>query len=568
MEQQALSLPHGAAAKEIVLHRQQHKHSAPECHHFSKALPGYQLFSSPLTARPLSITQPTTMLLIYPPLAKSCEPPAGIARLAGTLRGHGLTNCTLLDANLEGQLYLLGRQPAGDDTWTRRAWRSVGRNLEKMRSPAIYGHPAQYQRAVADLNRVLAQTGSRQQLDLSLANYQDPAVSPLKSADLLKAAAHPETNIFYPWFQMRLTGMLETANPEMAGFSLNYLSQAPTTFAMIGFLRKIAPALPIVAGGGLITSWLRSPAWNNPFAGLIDHLVAGPGEDALLRLLGLTPDGIHHTPDFDDLLSNQYLAPGFILPHSTSSGCYWNRCSFCPERAEGNPYHFLSADRVIDDLATLGRTRPVLIHFLDNAITPKLMRRLIDTPPAAPWYGFARVSRSLTDPEFCRGLRRSGCLMLKLGIESGDQEVLNAMDKGIDLHRVSEALNALAQAGIATYVYLLFGTPAEDLPQARRTLDFAVSHHHAITFLNLAIFNMPIAGPQASTVQTSRFSEGDLSLYHDFTHPRGWGRRAVRAFLNREFKRHPAIIPILQRDPPIFTSNHAPFFLGRNRTNR
>ncbi len=34
----------------------------------------------------------------------------------------------------------------------------------------------------------------------------------------------------------------------------------------------------------------------------------------------------------------------------------------------------------------------------------------------------------------------------------------------------------------------------------------------------------------------------------------------VRQFLDKEFKRHPAIAPILRRDPPIFTSNPAPFF--------
>lgn len=508
------------------------------------------------------------MLLIYPPLAKPCEAPAGIALLAGTLRGHGQT-CTVLDANLEGQLHLLGRQPAFSDTWTKRACRALPENLEKMRSPAIYRHPARYQRAVADLNRVLEQVGRQHRLDLNLANYQDNAISPLRSADLLRAAGHPEDNIFYPWFQKRLTAILEQTKPPMAGFSLNYLSQAPTTFAMIGFLKQIAPDLPIIIGGGLVTSWLRGPKWSNPFAEIIDHLIAGPGEAPLLKLLGLAPDGQHHPPDFQDLPRSQYLAPGFILPYAASSGCYWNRCSFCPERAEANPYHILAADVVLHDLASLCRqTRPALIHFLDNAIAPDLMRKLIETPPAAPWYGFARISRPLTDPEFCHGLRRSGCLMLKLGIESGDQEVLDTMDKGINLGMVSQALNALARAGIATYVYLLFGTPAEDLPRARKTLAFAAAHAHAITFLNLAIFNMPIAGPEAPALATSDFYEGDLSLYRDFVHPSGFGRKAVRAFLDREFKRHPAIIPILQRDPPIFTSNHAPFFIDWNETNK
>ena len=506
--------------------------------------------------------QTANMLLIYPPLAKPCEAPAGIAQLAGTLLGHGLTSCILLDANIEGQLHLLGQQPQTDDTWTRRALRAIGDNLSKMRSLEIYTNPARYQRAVADINRVLEQVGLKQQLGLNLANYQDPTVSPLKSADLLRCAADPEDNIFYPWFAERLTRILESSNPQMVGLSLNYLSQAPTTFAMIGFLKRIAPGLPIVVGGGLITSWLHNASWSNPFAGLIDHLVAGPGEVPLLRLLGIENNEQHHPPDFQDLPLKGYLAPGFILPYAASSGCYWNRCSFCPEKAEENPYHFLSADMVLADLTTLCQeTKPALIHFLDNAISPALMHRLIDTPPNAPWYGFARVSPLLTDPEFCRRLRQSGCLMLKLGIESGDQSVLDAMDKGIDLQMVAGALSALEQAGIATYVYLLFGTPSEGLEQARKTLDFVVTHQRAITFLNLAVFNMPVCSPEAHALHTSDFYEGDLSLYSDFIHPQGWGRKAIRTFLDKEFKRHPAIIPILQRDPPIFTSNHAPFML-------
>jgi hypothetical protein len=104
------------------------------------------------------------------------------------------------------------------------------------------------------------------------------------------------------------------------------------------------------------------------------------------------------------------------------------------------------------------------------------------------------------------------------------------------------------------------GTPAETITEARRTLDFAVAHHEAITFVNLAVFNMPVCGPDAHTLQISDFYEGDLSLYTDFAHPLGWHRSKVRRFLDREFKRHPAIAAIVRRDPHIFTSNHAAFF--------
>ncbi|HIJ79232.1 MAG: radical SAM protein [Desulfobulbaceae bacterium] len=500
------------------------------------------------------------MLLIYPPLAKPGEPPAGIACLAGALRGHDL-ECTLLDANLEGLFYLLERPCPATDTWSRRACAKLRANIAALKNPELYRNPARYQQAVAEVNRVLEMLGKQHELSLSLANYQDADLSPLKSRDLLQAADQPEQNIFYPYFAERLSRLIEQEQPPLIGISLNYLSQALTTFAMVGFIKQRYPGLPIVLGGGLVTSWLRNPAWRNPFAGLVDHLIAGPGEEPLLALLG--KKGVHHPmpPDFAGLPLNDYLAPGLILPYAASTGCYWNRCSFCPEKAEANPYRQLPLPTVLEQLALLKQqTTPALLHLLDNAVSPALMRAMVDTPPGVDWYGFARVSPLLADVEFCHALRRSGCVMLKLGLESGDQQVLDAMDKGIELGLVSRTLDALQQAGIATYVYLLFGTPPESILEARRTMAFAVDHHQAITFLNLAIFNMPLCGLEEPNIRTNNFYEGDLSLYTDFIHPRGWSRQAIRKFLDQEFKRQPEIAKIIQRDPSLFTSNHAAFF--------
>lgn len=503
------------------------------------------------------------MLLIHPPAAKACEPPAGIARLAGAIRGHGLP-CSLLDANLEGQLFLLAAPAASKDTWSLRAGRNLQANLAALRTPELYQNPSRYRRAVADVNRMLEQTGRHQHLSLSLANYQEQRFSPLSSADLIQAAETPAANIFSPYFAARLPGLIEETRPALIGISLNYLSQATTTFAMLGFLKKRYPGLSIVLGGGLVTSWLRNPNFRNPFIGLIDHCLAGPGEESLIRLLASDFIPGHHTPDYSDLPLTEYLAPGLILPYAASSGCYWNKCLFCPEKAEGNPYQQISPATVLADIAKLKTAsqpvQPALLHFLDNAVSPALLRALAAEPPGLNWYGFARLSPLLAEPDFCRALRRSGCRMLKLGLESGDQSVLKAMHKGQDLALSAKVLQNLTEAGIATYIYLLFGTPSESIAEARHTMDFVVQHHQAITFLNLAVFNMPVGSPEAPLVKRSEFYGGDLSLYTDFEHPKGWSRKEIRRFLDQEFKRHPAIARILHRDPPLFTSNHAAFF--------
>ncbi|MCX5804636.1 MAG: radical SAM protein [Proteobacteria bacterium] len=502
------------------------------------------------------------MILINPPIVKPSEPPAGIAKLSGALHAANIRHY-ILDANIEGIYYLLNNAPKPVDTWTRRASRHLSRNLEALKNRDIYRNIDRYKRAIMDVNRILesaaAGTGSR----LSLADYYHAGLSPVKSSDLIYVAEHPEESPFYPYFSVRLSEFVKGEGITTAGFSLNYLSQALTAFAMIGFLKREFPRVKVIIGGGLITSWMRNTGWKNPFGGLLDHCVSGPGEIPLLEILGKKiSKKSNYRPSYDLMPVKDYLSPGFILPFSSSTGCYWGKCTFCPEKAEGNRYSQIRPDSVIDDLSYLiDRHGPVLIHLTDNAISPVMMKKIVERPPGVPWYGFVRVAEYLADPYFCRALKNSGCVMLKLGLESGDQRVLDFMNKGCDVKTASKVLKTIKEAGISTYIYLLFGTPSETIDEARNTLDFVVNHSDFIDFMNLAVFNLPVNSSEARKVNTVDFYEGDLSLYTDFRHPAGWGRRQVRDFLDKEFKRDPAVQSIIHRQPQFFTSNHAPFFM-------
>jgi radical SAM superfamily enzyme YgiQ (UPF0313 family) len=316
-------------------------------------------------------------------------------------------------------------------------------------------------------------------------------------------------------------------------------------------------------GGGLVTSWQQIPGLGNPFGGLVDDLIPGPGEAALLNLCapGHSPAAASQFAP-RALPLNDYLAPVPILPYSTADGCWWRKCAFCPETAEKRPYRPLPDDFVRQDLDRLEQEmRPGLVHFLDDALAPRFLARLMEDPPGIPWYGFARITDHLADPDFVRGLKASGCVMLKLGIESGHQGVLDALQKGTRIEMASRAIKTLKAAGISVYAYLLFGTPAEDEAAARRTLEWTLAHSETIDFLNLAIFNLPAYSPQARALKTRDFYAGDLSLYADFEHPHSWHRQRVRRFLDTVFKKPAPIRRILANDPPHFTSNHAPFML-------
>ncbi len=503
------------------------------------------------------------MLIVHPPLTKPCEPPAALAYLSASLAVHG-HSCTICDMNIEALHYLFNKADTAEDTWSKRALKHLRENLAVLQTDELYRNGDKYRRAVADVNRVLEVAGRSHGLQLSLANYQDEGKSPLRSQDLQLAAKEFAANIFYPYFGSRLEELLETDDSGYIGFSLNYLSQALCTFAMIGYLRAHHAKLKIVLGGGLITTWLSRREWNNPFTGMVDHFIGGRGEGPLLALLGTRQRVAHVQPAYDALRDNSYLSPGFILPYSSSFGCFWKKCSFCPETSEDNPYQQVAPMTAVVDLQELAAaTSPVLIHLLDNAVSPATLKALTNEPPKVPWYGFARMEKLLADRSFCLRLKDAGCSMLKLGLESGDQKVLNSMKKGIDLTLAARVLENLHDAGIATYVYLLFGTPSESCKEAEQTLNFVEKHSQAISFLNLAIFNLPVVSPEISSLEVTQFYEGDLSIYRSFVHPKGWNRGEVRRFLDSTFKRSDKIGSILRRDPPYFTSNHAPFMTNR-----
>ncbi len=490
------------------------------------------------------------MLFIYPPISKPCEPPAGIARLAGAMRHHQLS-CRLIDANIEAIRYLLSITHAEKS-------KHIIRDLKE---PLLYQQfPHQYKNAVRSANELLKEHGRTYDATLTLKNVRLKNQSPVRKQDLIRAYNEPQRNPFYPYFKAILLPRIEPHAHGVIAISIIYLSQALTAFSLIGLIKKHMPQCRVVIGGGLVSTWMSHPNWNDPFDHIVDVTVAGNGEAPLLKMMGIPASPkISYVPDYSQLPWDDYLSPKRILPYAASAGCYWRKCTFCPEKTEQNRFLPIPHHHV---LKTLGSHKsPGLIHFLDNAASPALMRRISQKPLRTPWYGYARFERALLDIDFCHALKKSGCVMLQLGLESGDQRVLDKMQKGIVLKNASQILRNLRRAGIAVYLYLLFGTPYESYESAVKTMTFVAKHADSIDFINTAIFNLPIFSRLAQELPLKPFYAGDLSLYSNFENPYGWHRGKIRQFLSKAFRKHPKIAPIIRQVPLVFTSGHAPFFV-------
>lgn len=502
------------------------------------------------------------MLLIFPPIAKPCEPPAGVALLSGALKDNGIP-CEVVDANMEGILYLIRSDVKLNDPWSRRAIKKREQNLAELKKPQIYAHPDRYHQRVNDLNRMLSISADQNRFKISLSDYSDARLSSVSSRDLLKSAATYRENPFYGYFETGLRHRLEGSASPYVGISICYLNQSLVGFALAGWVRDNFKDKKIIMGGGLISSWMSRPDYSHPFEGLVDVCIRGEGEGPLLELLGRKRGNKkHYVPDYDFVKNDVYLAPGKVLPFRASIGCYWSKCRFCPEKAETRAYSARRASKVLEDLRRIEHAyRPDYVHLIDNAVTPAFLRLMSREKFSFKWYGFVRFEKDFLDLEFCKNLKRCGCDMLKLGLESGDQMVLNQMNKGTDLHMASQILENLHRAGILTFVYLLFGTQYEDRAAAQKTLEYIKAHEDYIDYLNLAVFNLPKFSEDTGDLKTWEFYHGDLSLYLNFVHPLEWGRKEVKQFIQKVFKK--VVSGSVRKNPVFFSSNHAVFFKQR-----
>ncbi len=504
------------------------------------------------------------MILIFPPVAKPCEPPAGVALLSAALKEQGMT-CSVFDANVEGLMYLINSVKEPIDSWSQRALKNRDKIIADLKDPKLYSNMDRYHQRVYDLNKLLSISVDSNRFRLTLSDYSDNQLSSVNSRDLLKSAKMYQENPFYPYFEQELKPQilsLDSEDSEFIGISLCYLNQALVSFALAGWIKDTFKDKKLVMGGGLVSSWMSRPDFKDPFRDLIDVMIKGEGEQPLLELLGKKNiEKRHYIPDYDFVKPDLYLSPGKILPFRASIGCYWSKCRFCPEKAETRPYSSQRAAKVLADVKKIDKAyQPDVIHFIDNAVTPALMKTLSKEDLSFKWYGFVRFEKEFLSASFCQELKKSGCEMLKLGLESGDQGVLDQMNKGTDLDMASTTLKNLHKADILTFVYLLFGTSFENEKAAYKTLEFIEVHKDVINYLNMAVFNLPKFSDDATDLATQEFYHGDLSLYLNFNHPFGWDRRKVKKFLDKTFKKRAFSNGKIKRNPAFFSSNHAMFF--------
>lgn len=194
-------------------------------------------------------------------------------------------------------------------------------------------------------------------------------------------------------------------------------------------------------------------------------------------------------PDFDDypnparhLLPNELYAefPTERKNFSvmvTSKGCPMG-CLFC--EAGRTPYNARSINRVVDEIQEcydkLGIREIDMFdyEFVINrkralGICQEIQRRKLDIL----WACRARIDS--VDDELLREMSAAGCGRIYYGIESGDQEMLDRVNKGITLEQVRETIRLTRKHNIRSLGFFLVGSPGETRASFQTTLKFAMS---------------------------------------------------------------------------------------------
>lgn len=171
-----------------------------------------------------------------------------------------------------------------------------------------------------------------------------------------------------------------------------------------------------------------------------------------------------------------------FLTSITGRGCRY-RCSYCqiPQVMNGHRYRTRSVENVVDEMAYNLRQFPDLkeVMFEDDTLTMRVARdRLIalceeiirrDLPLS--WSANARVD--LNDLETLKLMKRSGCRMLCVGFEFGDQEILNNTKKGTTVEQMYTFAENAAKAKLRIHGCFMFGGPGETVETAQRTIKMA-----------------------------------------------------------------------------------------------
>jgi len=271
----------------------------------------------------------------------------------------------------------------------------------------------------------------------------------------------------------------------------------------IEICRQALPKSLIIAGGPHPSAMPRETLADIP---CLDICAIGEGEKIMLELANNAPiegiKGISYrkngdiitTPareligDLDSLpIPDRGLFPiekyrthppyGRKKPYFTiitSRGCPF-RCAYCSKDVFRQNYRAKSPGKVCDEIEELilkyGARET---HFYDDDFTLDMKRaeeicnEIIRRKIKIIWSCTTRVD--LVNEGLLRKMKEAGCWLISYGVESGNQKILDAINKGFTVQQIMSAFETTRKIGISTVGFFMVGLPGETEATIKETL--------------------------------------------------------------------------------------------------
>jgi len=316
---------------------------------------------------------------------------------------------------------------------------------------------------------------------------------------------------FEGWSRERLVSEVSAYRPNLVGVTA--MTHEIAASAEVAADIKRSTEAPVVVGGCHVTALPRRtltefPAFDFgivgegelPFAEFLRRWRGGGDTGSLSQIRGLVSrsgDQVVYPGKGKQLSSRQLDAlpmPSFRQYYGddrralagpedyytimSSRGCPY-RCSFCM-RVLGQKVRRRSTEGILAEIEhAMGQYGAHTFDFCDEIFlvnsrrTTDILHALIESGLARRmrWNGLTRADM-VTD-ELIELAKRAGCVRLEMGVESGDDRILAAIQKKITVAQIRRAVAIIKRQRIGLGAYFIIGHPHETVWTANRTVDLA-----------------------------------------------------------------------------------------------
>jgi radical SAM superfamily enzyme YgiQ (UPF0313 family) len=435
--------------------------------------------------------------LFAPPLVEPFQPSLSLPYLAAQLRSNGFSPAC---HNLSSLFYVWLFRRVRIESMAR--YRSLSDAIGVLRDTVRFFDPEVYHDALHTLEDFTITIAGRDSLPYTLYPESRPSAV-VASADyraLVDAMGNTLLERFledYIGFTLRLESF------DVIAFSATNAFQLASSLFIGRALKRAGIPAHVILGGHAVSLGGLNLVADNELSACVDSVVLQGGADVFSRVcrdlvahrarrvytakdieIGFDDKGFPTDKPYELVLQRDiddlYLSPHQVFSIYSALGCSFGACTFCGSNRENAEYVPRQISVMLDEMQSLKQRYGIIrFNICDNNFDPTRAQYFCDELEHRQekffWQCTSRVYNTL-NPPLLRRMRRNGCVLMNIGLESANDRILRMMRKGYSVDHAEQLMLNMAEAGMALHTYVICGFPTESEAESENTLAFLKKH--------------------------------------------------------------------------------------------